>query len=97
MIGLSGAIGTGIFVTSGEVLDLVKFGPTAILVAYTFCGLILYSVMESLGEMISILPVSPKFLVLPDQTATYWKISLLSMLLGMLHTIYSHIGPQAYY
>ena len=51
----SGAIGTGLFVGSGQVLSLA--GPLSALLAYAITGFNLYCVINSLGEMATYLPV----------------------------------------
>ncbi|KAM4063657.1 amino acid permease [Hirsutella rhossiliensis] len=55
LIALSGAIGTGLFVGSDQVLSLA--GSLSALVAYAVTGSNLYCVMGSLGEMAAWLPV----------------------------------------
>ena len=54
-IALSGAIGTGLFVGSGQVLCLA--GPLSAFLAYLITGFNLYCVINSLGEMATYLPV----------------------------------------
>lgn len=48
-LALSGAIGTGLFVGTGQVLSLA--GPLSMFLAYLFTGFNLYCVINSLGEM----------------------------------------------
>lgn len=55
-LALSGAIGTGLFVGSGQILSLA--GPLSAFLAYTITGFNLYCVMQCLGEMSTYLPVS---------------------------------------
>lgn len=59
MIAIGGTIGTGLFIGSGGAL--AKAGPAGALIAYMFVGTIVYSVMTSLGEMATYLPVSGAF------------------------------------
>ncbi|KAK2759769.1 hypothetical protein FQN54_002503 [Arachnomyces sp. PD_36] len=54
-LALSGAIGTGLFVGSGQVLSLG--GPLAAFLAYAITGLNLYAVINSMGEMATWLPL----------------------------------------
>ena len=54
-LALSGAIGTGLFVGSGQVLSLA--GPLSAFLAYAITGFNLYCVINSLGEMTTYLPV----------------------------------------
>lgn len=54
-LALSGAIGTGLFVGSGQVLSLA--GPLSAFLAYAFTGFNLFCVINSLGEMATYLPI----------------------------------------
>lgn len=54
-LALSGAIGTGLFVGSGQVLSLA--GPLSAFLCYAVTGFNLYCVINSLGEMAAWLPV----------------------------------------
>lgn len=54
-LALSGAIGTGLFVGSGQVISLS--GPLSAFLAYLITGLNVYAVINSLGEMATYLPV----------------------------------------
>ncbi|EFE33194.1 amino acid permease, putative [Trichophyton benhamiae CBS 112371] len=54
-LALSGAIGTGLFVGSGQVLSLA--GPLSAFLAYLITGANLYAVITSLGEMATWLPL----------------------------------------
>lgn len=54
-----GTIGTGLFIGSGGAI--AKAGPAGALIAYIFVGSIVYSVMTSLGEMATYIPVSGAF------------------------------------
>lgn len=49
MLALGGAIGAGLFKGSGEAIDLA--GPS-VLLAFIFCGLILFMVMTGLGKLV---------------------------------------------
>ncbi|KAI5119063.1 hypothetical protein M0805_001522 [Coniferiporia weirii] len=55
-IAYAGVIGTGLFL--GTASGLANGGPLGLLLAYTIIGSLCYSVMVSLGEMVSYLPVS---------------------------------------
>lgn len=59
MIALGGSLGTGIFLTSGSALYLA--GPGGALLAYLIMGLVVYLLMNSLGEMAAYRPVSGSF------------------------------------
>lgn len=54
-LALSGAIGTGLFVGSGQVLSLA--GPLSAFISYAVTGFNLYCVINSLGEMTAWLPI----------------------------------------
>ena len=49
MLSLGGAIGTGLFLSSGEVI--AQAGPLGAVIAYIIGGLIAYMVMLCLGEL----------------------------------------------
>lgn len=59
MIAIGGAIGTGLFVASGETISIA--GPGGALLAYSLIGVMVYFLMTGLGEMASYLPVSGSF------------------------------------
>jgi S-methylmethionine transporter len=59
MLSLGGAIGTGLFMGSGEVIS--QAGPLGAVLAYIIGGLIAYMVMLCLGELAVHLPVSGSF------------------------------------
>ncbi|KAK3338587.1 amino acid permease-domain-containing protein [Neurospora tetraspora] len=59
MIAIGGTIGTGLFIGSGSAL--AKSGPGGILIAYCFIASIVYSIMMSLGEMATYIPVTGGF------------------------------------
>lgn len=61
MIALGGTIGTGLFI--GISAPLENAGPVGSLIAYMFMGTIAYSVVESLGEMATFIPVTSSFTV----------------------------------
>ena len=52
---IGGVIGTGLFL--GTATSLQNGGPIGLLLGYTVVGTITYSVMISLGEMVSFLPI----------------------------------------
>ncbi|ONH69950.1 Dicarboxylic amino acid permease [Cyberlindnera fabianii] len=62
MIAIGGALGTGLLIGSGAALS--SAGPANLLIAYTFIGLLVYTVMCSLAEMATYIP-------LPDGFAGY--------------------------
>ncbi|KAF9513616.1 hypothetical protein BS47DRAFT_1344108 [Hydnum rufescens UP504] len=55
MISIGGAIGTGLFLGSGNALK--NGGPLGLLLGYVIIGTICYAMMLCLGEMISYLPI----------------------------------------
>ena len=59
MIAIGGAIGTGLFVASGQ--SISKAGPGGALLAYAAIGFMVYLLMQSLGEMSTYLPVAGSF------------------------------------
>ncbi|MFC2597804.1 MAG: amino acid permease, partial [Actinomyces massiliensis] len=59
MISIGGAIGTGLFVASGATIS--QAGPGGALVAYAVIGLMVWLIMQSLGEMAAYLPVAGSF------------------------------------
>ena len=56
MIAIGGSIGTGLFVASGG--TIAQAGPGGALVAYAAVGLMVYLLMQSLGEMTAKIPVA---------------------------------------
>lgn len=59
MIAIGGAIGTGLFVASGATIS--QAGPGGALLAYAAIGLMVFLLMQSLGEMATYLPVAGSF------------------------------------
>lgn len=59
MIAFGGAIGTGLFVGTGG--NIHNAGPLGTLIAYAVGGIIIYSVMLSLGELVSSFPNTGSF------------------------------------
>ncbi|OKL57217.1 hypothetical protein UA08_07684 [Talaromyces atroroseus] len=59
MIAIGGTIGTGLFIGSGTAI--AESGPAGALIAYLFVGTIVYSVMTSLGEMATYIPIAGAF------------------------------------
>ncbi|MDO4609383.1 amino acid permease [Corynebacterium sp.] len=59
MIAIGGSIGTGLFVASGATIS--DAGPGGALLAYALIGIMVYLVMQSLGEMAAYLPVAGSF------------------------------------
>lgn len=62
-IAFSGAVGIGVFQTSGEILALG--GPVGALLAFIFAGLVIFSVMRCLAEMVSVRPVAAPLIDFP--------------------------------
>ncbi|QEP07769.1 amino acid permease [Glutamicibacter sp. ZJUTW] len=59
MIAIGGSIGTGLFVASGG--TIAQAGPGGALLAYAAVGLMVYLLMQSLGEMTAKIPVAGSF------------------------------------
>ncbi|TWS19206.1 amino acid permease [Tsukamurella asaccharolytica] len=59
MLALGGAIGTGLFVASGATIS--KAGPGGALLAYALMGVMVFFLMQSLGEMSAYIPCSNPF------------------------------------
>ncbi|KAL9002525.1 MAG: hypothetical protein Q9188_004548 [Gyalolechia gomerana] len=59
MIAIGGIIGPGLFVGSGNALHLA--GPAGILISFSLVGIIVFFVMQSLGEVATMIPVSGSF------------------------------------
>ena len=62
-IAFSGAVGVGIYQTSSEISALRGTGGA--LLAYIFAGLVIFSVMRSLAEMVSVRPVKGPLIDFP--------------------------------
>ncbi|KAL5334612.1 amino acid permease/ SLC12A domain-containing protein [Aspergillus crustosus] len=58
MIAIGGAIGTGLIIGTGKALTA---GPASLFIAYSFMGLIVWTVMCALGEMAAWLPLPSGF------------------------------------
>lgn len=50
MISLGGTIGTGLFLASGS--SVASAGPAGALIAYALIGIMVFFMMECLGEMV---------------------------------------------
>ncbi|EZF75643.1 hypothetical protein H105_02837 [Trichophyton soudanense CBS 452.61] len=59
MIAIGGIIGPGLLVGSGNALHVA--GPAGILISFTLVGILVFFVMQSLGEMATLIPVSGSF------------------------------------
>nr|CAC67419.1 amino acid transporter [Uromyces viciae-fabae] len=59
MIAIGGTIGTGLFIGSGQGLN--QGGPVGLLLGYSTMGIVVYSVMVSLGEMVTMFPITGSF------------------------------------
>jgi amino acid transporter len=58
-IAIGGTVGTGLFLGTGSALATA--GPVSLLIAFIFVGSVVFSVMTSLSEMATYLPVSGSF------------------------------------
>lgn len=65
MIAMGGTIGTGLFI--GIATPLTNAGPVGALMAYLFMATLAYSVMQSLGEMATFIPVTSSFHVFSNR------------------------------
>ena len=63
-IAFSGAVGAGLFLSSGQIIAMG--GPGGALLAFLFAGLIIFAVMNTLAEMVSVRPVSGAIMDFPD-------------------------------
>ncbi|KAA8904672.1 amino acid permease [Sphaerosporella brunnea] len=59
MIAIGGIIGPGLLVGSGNAL--AQAGPAGILISFILVGIIVFFVMQSLGEMATLIPISGSF------------------------------------
>ncbi|RKO92464.1 amino acid permease/ SLC12A domain-containing protein [Blyttiomyces helicus] len=59
MIAIGGTIGTGLFLSSGGAI--YNAGPAGALIAYVIAGILVYTVVCSLGEMSTYMPISGSF------------------------------------
>ncbi|KAL1640458.1 hypothetical protein SLS58_006956 [Diplodia intermedia] len=59
MIAIGGIIGPGLLVGSGNALRLA--GPAGILISFSLVGIIVFFVMQSLGELATLIPVTGSF------------------------------------
>ena len=64
-IAFSGAVGIGLFQTSGEIIALG--GPAGAFIAFVFAGLVIVSVMRCLAEMASVRPVKGPLIDFPNE------------------------------
>ena len=77
-IAFSGAVGVGLFHSSGQIIALG--GPVGALLSFIFAGLIVISVMRSLAGMASVRPVKGAIVGYPDvfvDEALGWTVGLL--------------------
>ncbi|KAL5118446.1 lysine permease [Pleosporales sp. CAS-2024a] len=58
-VAIGGTVGTGVFIASGG--SIATAGPAGALLAYVFVGTLVYSVMLSLAEMATYLPITGAF------------------------------------
>ncbi|GAA5888946.1 hypothetical protein JCM6882_009691 [Rhodosporidiobolus microsporus] len=58
-IGISGGLGTGLFIGAGSAY--AKAGPAGLLLAYTVVGAILWCVMQSISELATVIPTAGSF------------------------------------
>ncbi|WVQ80905.1 hypothetical protein IAT38_003012 [Cryptococcus sp. DSM 104549] len=81
IMGISGAIGTGLFLGSGA--SLAKAGPLGLLLGYAIYALLVLSTFNAMGEMVCWLPVDGSFVVFAHTfLGDAWGFAL-----GWLYTI----------
>ncbi|KAL4925373.1 amino acid permease-domain-containing protein [Aspergillus undulatus] len=56
MITISGVLGAGLYIRSGTVLRIG--GPVAVLISFTVMGLLAWTVMQCIGELLALWPIS---------------------------------------
>lgn len=78
-IAFSGCVGIGLFSTSGQIIALG--GPVGALLAFFFASLIIFSVMRSLAEMVSVRPVKGAIMDYP----TVFVDEALGFAVGLLY------------
>lgn len=61
MMAISGAIGTGLFIGSGQALT--RAGPGGLFLGYSIYAILTWSTFNAMGEMVSWLPVDGAFVV----------------------------------
>jgi yeast amino acid transporter len=59
MIGLTSGLGTGLFIGTGAAY--AKSGPAGLLLAFIIVGIVLWSVMQSIAELATLLPTAGSF------------------------------------
>lgn len=79
MIAIGGAIGTGLFVATGNVIS--QAGPGGAILAYLIIGVMLYFLMSSIGELATFYPVSGSF----SSYSTRFVDSSLGFTMGWLY------------
>lgn len=61
MIAIAGCVGLGLFISQGSAL--ATSGPGGLVISYSIIGLLLYFIVQSLGQLTSAFPVQGNFLV----------------------------------
>ena len=89
-IAFSGAVGIGLFSMSGQVIALG--GPVGALLAFFFAGLIIFSVMRSLAEMVSVRPVKGAIMDYPH----VFVDEALGFAVGLLYWYGGHIALESF-
>lgn len=79
MIAIGGAIGTGLFVATGNIIS--QAGPGGAILAYLIIGIMLYFLMSSIGELATFYPVSGSF----SSYSTRFVDSSLGFTMGWLY------------
>ncbi|KAL8899594.1 MAG: hypothetical protein Q9207_006116, partial [Kuettlingeria erythrocarpa] len=104
-IAFSAAVGIGIFSTSGEIIALG--GPVGALLAFIFAGLVIFSVMRCLAEMVSVRPVTAPLIDFPhtfvDEAlgftvgVMYWLANCMSMVtLTIAAAMFTQYWPSSF-
>ena len=83
MIAIGGIIGPGLLVGSGNALHLA--GPAGTLISFSLVGIIVFFVMQSLGELATLIPVTGSF----TEYASRFVDDSLSFGLGWAYWVWS--------
>lgn len=85
MIAIGGIIGPGLLVGSGNALHLA--GPGGTLISFSLVGIIVFFVMQSLGELATVIPVTGSF----TEYASRFVDDSLSFGLGWAYWVWSFL------
>lgn len=109
MISVSGTIGMGLFVTTGQVIKIA--GSAGALLSYALTGLIIHAVMRCIGEMVALIPESGAIMEYPMRfvddalgwtvAVVYWftyamGVTTLTTSTAILASFWDHDVPVAW-